>query len=236
MPKKKTVDKKKSSLNPSNLTEKAYKGIRHILFHNEIAPGQKIAYHYLTKRLNMSPTPIIQALKLLEVQGLVRHEPNRGYYTAPTSFDEVEEIYEMREIIEVSLLSKTMNSLGKNEIQKHYELLKEHSLGLDSDLASNALSSDKALHLTLASLSGSRVQLRILRQLFDLLYLKYRHSVLFATSFEDVNNQHQNIIDLVMLGESQKAKQALSDHICDIKNHVLNGLTRIMQEKEHTIF
>jgi DNA-binding GntR family transcriptional regulator len=47
-------------------TWKAYTGIRNMLFHNEIMPGQKIAYRDLAERLGMSQTPVIQALKWLE--------------------------------------------------------------------------------------------------------------------------------------------------------------------------
>ena len=61
-------------------TQKAYMGIRRMLFHNEIGPGQKISYRDLAERLKMSSTPVIQAFKQLEFQELVRHEPNHGYY------------------------------------------------------------------------------------------------------------------------------------------------------------
>ena len=44
-------------------TRKAYLGIRNLMLHNELAPGQKIAYRDLAERLGMSQTPIIQALK-----------------------------------------------------------------------------------------------------------------------------------------------------------------------------
>ena len=72
-----------------------------MMFHKEIASGQKIACRDLANRLGMSPTPVIQALKWLEFQGLVRHEPERGYYTEPFNLEEVEEIYELREVVEV---------------------------------------------------------------------------------------------------------------------------------------
>ena len=50
-------------------SQKAYKGLRRMLYLKELVPGQKIAYREIAERLNMSPTPIIQALKLLEFQG-----------------------------------------------------------------------------------------------------------------------------------------------------------------------
>ena len=83
-----TVKKKPSA--DAGHTRKAYQGIRQMLFHNEIVPGQKIAYRDLAERLGMSQTPVIQALKWLEFQGLVRHERHRGYYTEPISIQEVE--------------------------------------------------------------------------------------------------------------------------------------------------
>ena len=60
--------------------QKAYAGIRRMLFHNEIVPGQKIGYRDLAERIGMSQTPVIQALKWLEFQGLVRHEPQPGLF------------------------------------------------------------------------------------------------------------------------------------------------------------
>jgi DNA-binding GntR family transcriptional regulator len=66
-------------------SHQAYKGIRRMLYHKELVPGQKIAYRELAEQLHMNPTPIIQALKWLEIQGFVRHEPHRGYHIEPFS-------------------------------------------------------------------------------------------------------------------------------------------------------
>ena len=91
-----------------DLTKKAHMLIRQMMFHNEIVPGQKLAYRDLAKRLEMSLTPVSNALKYLEFQGLVRKELNRGYYTEPISVKEVQEIYDFRELIEVSLLTDSI--------------------------------------------------------------------------------------------------------------------------------
>jgi len=86
----------------------AYQGIRHMLYTKELVPGQKIAYRDLAEKLQLSPTPIIQALKWLELQGFVTHEANRGYYMAPFSLEEIEELYELRELVEPSLIPATI--------------------------------------------------------------------------------------------------------------------------------
>lgn len=78
----KTKKKSKQQAEPtiSDHTQEAHIGIRRMLFHKEVVSGQKIAYRDLAKRLGMSPTPVVHALKWLEFQGLVQHVPNRGYY------------------------------------------------------------------------------------------------------------------------------------------------------------
>ena len=48
----------------------AYQGIRRMLYSKELAPGQKIAYRELAEKLQLSPTPIIQALKMARVTGI----------------------------------------------------------------------------------------------------------------------------------------------------------------------
>jgi DNA-binding GntR family transcriptional regulator len=65
----------------------------------------------------MSLTPVIQALKRLEYQGLVRHEAKRGYFTEPMSLQEVQEIYDMRELLETSLLRDVLRNLNEKAIQ-----------------------------------------------------------------------------------------------------------------------
>ena len=62
---------KTQTRDPQGHTRKAYLGIRNMLFHSEIVPGQKISYRDLAERLGMSQTPVIQALKWLEFQQLV---------------------------------------------------------------------------------------------------------------------------------------------------------------------
>ena len=223
---------------PSNPAHKAYMGIRQMLFNNEIVPGQKIAYHDLAERLNMSSTPVVQALKWLEIQGIVRHMPNRGYYTETVSLQEVEEIYDSRITIECSLLAKAIENMDRDgELRLEASLIAHRSSRREPYL-NDWLLKDMEYHMILASLSGSTIQKNILRHLFDLLYLKYRGSILFLTTRpnEAVFSEHQAIYDSVLSGDLKKATEAITDHITKVKGHVVMVLSQMMGEKEKTEF
>lgn len=217
-------------------TRKAYQGIRQMLFHNEIVPGQKIAYRDLAERLGMSQTPVIQALKWLEFQGLVRHERHRGYYTEPVSIQEVEEIYEFREQIERALLPRTMARMDAPALRKLEDALQAHLQASRKIYLHDRLLKDMAFHLTLAALSGNRVQLQTLRFLFDLLYLKYGGNILFSTSMDKADEAHKKLYAHICDGNIGKAQQVLSEHIGRVKQHVLDGLAHLMKEKSRAEF
>jgi len=212
-------------------THKAYQGIRQMLFHNEIVPGQKIAYRDLAERLGMSQTPVIQALKWLEFQGLVRHERHRGYYTEPVSIQEVEEIYDFRKQIELALLPRTMDRLDAVSIKELEAALNAHLKASREIYLHDRLLRDMEFHLTLAALSGNRVQHQTLRLLFDLLYLKYGGNILFSTSMDKADAAHKKLFNHLRDNNLAEAKTVLSQHINSVKKHVLNGLERLIKEK-----
>ena len=217
-------------------TRKAYQGIRQMLFHNEIVPGQKIAYRDLAERLGMSQTPVIQALKWLEFQGLVRHERHRGYYTEPVSIQEVAEIYDFREQIELALLTKSMERLDANTLKRLEAALEAHLKASREIYLQERLVRDMEFHLTLASLSGNQVQQRTLRLLFDLLYLKYGGNILFSSSMDRADTAHRMLFESIRTGNLDEARDILSRHLQSVKQHVLNGLNRQQSEKQRSGF
>ena len=75
-----------------------------MLFHNEIVAGQKVPFKDLAVQMGMSVTPVIQALKFLEFQGLVRREPNKGYFIETLKLDELEGLYKFRKVLELTML------------------------------------------------------------------------------------------------------------------------------------
>lgn len=224
--------KKKNATDQIDLAQKAYLGIRQMLFHNEIVPGQKIAYRDLAERLEMSPTPVIQALKFLEFQGLVRREPNRGYYTEPISLNEVREAYDLREMIEVSLLPKVLENFDEKAIVQLKKSYEAYFATSNTIYPNERLLKNVEFHLTLASLSRCSIHQKILQNLFDLMYLKYRSGVIYLTSMEITDPNHEQFFEALKAGDLAKAQQTLARHISDSKKLVIMGLERMIEEKK----
>ncbi len=225
-----TQNVKKKKKTADDFTREAYMGIRRMFFVNEIGPNQKISYGDLAKKLGMSTTPVIQALKRLEDQGLVRHEPNRGYYTESISLQEIIEIYDFRELIETSLLPKTIAGMNKKKLKILKKALDNHLDAVRDVYLKERLLKDMDFHLVLAGLSQCTIQINTLKSLFDLLYLKYRGNILFVTPMDTVDSEHIKIYDYIADSNLDGATRILKQHISNVKNHAITSIERINKE------
>jgi DNA-binding GntR family transcriptional regulator len=214
----------------------AYQGIRRLLYHKELVPGQKVAYRDLAEKLQLSPTPIIQALKRLELLGFVCHEPNRGFYISPFSIKEIEEIYEMRELLEPSLLSAVIRNLNKDGLNTLRKAMEAH-LSADRDFyLKERLFRNRDFHVVLASLSKKETQIRILANIFDILSLKYGGDYLLSRSLVSTDQEHQEIYDSVALRSLDRAQTVLKNHITNVKIQVLSSVRKMLAERERSEF
>ena len=206
-------------------TDTAYRRLRLMLFNNEIGPGQKISTTDLAERFQMSPTPIVQALKWMELQGLARHEHNKGYYTEKCTLSEVQEIYELRETIEPALIPHSVSNLNEEKLSYLKSALEAHLESLNQGVLQIRSLTDMEFHFALAALSGKDTHVKFLRDLFDLLYLKYRNRNLFYLPLKSSGPDHIEIYNHVSGRDAKKASAALKRHIGNIKKHVIECLT-----------
>jgi len=233
---KEKSDPKASISDSDNLTQKAYIGLRRMLFMNEISPGHKIHYRDMAEKMQMSPTPIIHALKWLEFQGLVRHERNRGFFLEPVSLDEINEIFDLREQLEVGLLPKVLENLNSNRIEKLRCILQKYKTAAQEDQHKQKTMAAVEFHIALASISNSLITCRMLRTLFDLVYLKYQVDIFLPRPAKDTADYHQKILDFIEAKDLKGARQTLSQDIRTVRKVGIDALIRRTEEKENVIF
>ena len=103
--------------------EEAYEYIRGEIVHNQFRPNEVISENQITDKLNMSRTPVREALKQLEADGLIEMR-GRENVVAPLTVDAVQEVYELRSLLETFALKKTINLIPivkLNELEEAFE-------------------------------------------------------------------------------------------------------------------
>ncbi|MDH6234617.1 DNA-binding GntR family transcriptional regulator [Mesorhizobium soli] len=214
-----------------DLSQKAYLGIRQMLFHNEIVAGQKVPFKDLADQMDMSVTPVIQALKYLEFQGLVRREPNKGYFIEALKLEEVDELYKFRKMLELILLEETIATLDQAGIAELQTAHDAYLQSLSSNLTHQKLIADMNFHLTIARLAKQPIRLNALKNVFDILHLKYKTSLGYVTREQSNQEDHGLILDSIVHRDEELAKSLLSDHIENSKKHAYLNLQQMINEK-----
>src|SRR5215469_1215925 len=95
-----------------SLSQVAYDSLRSMILSGEVRPGERLGERELARRIQVSRTPLREALGRLERDGLAVSKPGLGYFA--TDFDPrlVEELYEFREILEVQATRLAARRIG----------------------------------------------------------------------------------------------------------------------------
>lgn len=141
------------------LSDETYSRIREMLLAHEIAPGARINIDALARALDVSPTPVREALARLEADDLVVKEPLRGYtVTALLTVGQLEDLFQFRGIIEPWAAAQA----ARHITEENAKLIREELLrgkgaqALDIDSAYAAMSEhDARFHNLISELSGS---------------------------------------------------------------------------------
>jgi DNA-binding GntR family transcriptional regulator len=90
--------------------------------------------------------------------------------------------------------------------------------------------------MTMASLSGKETQIRILQNVFDMLFLKYGGNYLPMSSLTATDQEHQEIYDAVALRNLDRAQTVLKNHLTNVKVQVLSSVKKMLAEQERSPF
>ena len=111
-----TADRPLAGFNPTmpevlSVEESVTSALRNGILEGELPPGQRLLQEQLAERFGVSRIPLRDALRRLEVEGLVRIDPRRGAYVAELTVADVREIYELREVLEERCMRYAVRAL-----------------------------------------------------------------------------------------------------------------------------
>lgn len=116
---------KLTELDRSTLQFKVTTKLRDLILKGEFKMGDRLMQEEWAAKLGVSRMPLREALKQLEVEGLVRMEPRRGAIVTPISIDDIEEIYQLRAMLEGEAAVKALPFLDEEDIRDLEELYEQ---------------------------------------------------------------------------------------------------------------
>lgn len=185
--------------------------LRERIISGYFARGQKLKQAEIAQMLDLSITPVREALKLLEAQGYVVGSSHRGAVVAPFQVSEAEELYELRLLLETRLTRAAAKRIDAAGIRALEDLNEELLAAAERDDNDAARSANFRFHFRLYELANQPQSLHFVRILwakypFDLLTVMPRRQF-------DVADEHRDILDGLRQGNVAKVTRAMQNHI-----------------------
>lgn len=206
---------------PVALTEWAYRYIKGAILSLILAPGSQLIINNLTDELNISRTPVREALLRLEKDGLVRIEPRAGFYVTEITRRNLEELYEIRELLESRAIEEAVKNLSDSDLEQIDRNIKDSWLSIRNEDVDKFLQLEIEFHTFLIDHSWNQQLISIMESLHD---LTLRWRTLSIRSSENLNlsyEEHRRIAEAVKIKNDKKAGQLMAEHIRNSQARIL---------------
>ena len=214
----------KTELQVMSQGEAAYHRLYEAIRSGDFRPGDRLREIEVAERLALSRTPVREALRKLESDGIVEHRPRLGAVIRTLTPSEVVELYEMRLVLERTAAQMAAKHANDAEIDLLNDLNDQiAALGDDTQQAA-ALNQDFHHRIYLAS--RNRFLLASARGLNNALMLLGPTTLDDEARIKTVCAQHARIIEAIRAGDQTAAGDAAEAHLQTSLRHRLKGLDR----------
>lgn len=210
-------DQKKEN---KSLATMIFDKIREDIINSKYQNGEKIVEAKLAEELGVSRTPVREALKQLELDGLVESMPNRGVVVKGVTKQDIEDIYAIRYAIEAIAVKWSIERMSEEDVEKLkeiYELMEFYSFKKDVE---KVFELNTKFHETIYNSTKSRYLEHVLRD-FQLFIKSTRSKSLKCEGrVETALEEHRHILEAIQSKDVDKAVEAIQKHVIHSRMNV----------------
>jgi len=195
----------------------AYEQIKKAILSNELAPNSPVREMELAQQLQMSRTPIREALRDLEAEGLVETYPARGTIVTAITPQDIEEIFQLRTMLEQWGLERSIYRISDQELNQLQTLFTQAYTAKDTNANHKV---DRQLHRLIIEKSGSHRLVVFLNMLNAQIERVRQHGAQDQKDREISYHQHMEIIDLIRKRELDACKKVLAEHLLHVSSYM----------------
>jgi DNA-binding GntR family transcriptional regulator len=194
-------------------TQEVLEALRASIIGGELVSGGLYSVAELAERLEVSRTPVREALIELATRGMVQFERNRGVRILGTSIHDLEEIFEIRLLLEVPAARRAADRMAPVEVKGLRGHLAAMERAAEAGDVARLWVHDRQFHRALMMASGNRRLAEYVDTLRDMVLVRGVTTAGRARSLDAIVGEHRAILECVEAGDAEGTATALSDHI-----------------------
>ena len=195
------------------LRDVVFNTLRQAILRGELKPGERLMEIQLANKLGVSRTPIREAIRKLELEGLVLMIPRRGAEVAEITEKSLRDVLEVRAALEELAVDLACDRISAEDIQSLKEAAKEFEAALQGGDVTEYAPADVKFHDIIYLATDNQRLIQLLYNLREQMY-RYRVEYLKRTEVHPILlAEHEHIIECIEKHDKAAAKVAISTHI-----------------------
>ena len=212
------------------LRDVVFQTLRQAILRGELEPGERLMEIHLANRLGVSRTPIREAIRKLELEGLVTMIPRRGAEVAQITEKSMNDVLEVRRALDALCVELACDRISEEELDK----LKKACIGFEQAVttrdAKKIAQADVALHDIIVQATGNQRLIQLVNNLSEQMY-RYRFEYIKDfTQHKRLVEEHRIIYESIVNKDKETASQAAKTHIDNQEKAIIRQI-RLDREK-----
>ncbi len=208
------------------LRDVVFKTLRQSILTGELKPGERLMEIHLAEKLGVSRTPIREAIRQLELEGLVVMLPRRGAQVAHITEKSMSDVLEVRLALDELAVKLACERITDEEIERLREACLKFEEAVDSADIRNITSADVAFHDIIFIASRNNRLMQMMNNLAEQMY-RYRFEYIKDDSgWQSLITEHRMITDAIAMRDPELSARAIHVHIKNQENSIIRTIRR----------
>lgn len=229
----KNNSKPKTRKNSISARKKTYEYLKEKVLSGSFTPGERLTEEHLAEELGVSRTPIREALHKLELEGLVKPLETRGFCVSLDSVEEMEEIFEIRAILEGYALRSVCQDISAKEIERLNQFVDRAEEALKDQKREEVFRYNTDFHDMIHSLLSHKNRLVNLMVDMRKYVLRYRKNTLdYLDGAQRSIDGHKKLILALKLKDPVLCEQMMREHVSEAKEDAIQAILDSSQKEK----
>lgn len=203
------------------LREIVFEHLRQAILTGKLEPAQRLMEVQLADELGVSRTPVREAIRKLELEGLVVMIPRKGAYVADVSLKDIIEVLEIRSALEGLAASLAAERMSESDLEKLKQIAHDFEEFLKFDDVEQMVEKDIEFHDLMFRATNNQKLIQINNSLREQVY---RFRVMYISDFDKSNSlisEHRAIIESLESRDNGSAMEHAMTHIDNAQNFII---------------
>lgn len=206
------------------LRDVVFKTLRQSIIQGDLKPGERLMEIQLAQKMGVSRTPVREAIRKLELEGLVIMTARRGAEVAPITENDLTDVLEVRKALECLAAEIACDRITQEELEELKRLIVAFKDAIMKDNLTEIAKYDVKFHESIYAATRNKRLIQMLNNLREHIYRYRLQYIKDSRKRHTLIEEHTEIVNAIAVHDKETARKIMKTHIERQEKYIIEGL------------